>query len=79
MITKAYPLELARVCRFHASRAGFPSLRRVLLNIADRCEMDARVIERSWQALTESRHLIATADKLLRNCARTFSEPRRVS
>ena len=67
MIMKEYPHELAQACRLRASRVGFPPLRRTLINIADDYEMDAILVNSSSQALIESRHLIAAADKLLRH------------
>ena len=66
MITKEYPRELAQACRLRASRVAFPPLHWTLLEIADQYECEAELAEGSSQALIESRHLIAAADKLLR-------------
>ena len=67
VITKEYPRELAQACRLRASRVAFPPLRWTLLEIADQYECEAELVEGSSQALIESRHLIAAADKLLRH------------
>ena len=65
MITKSR--ELAQACRRRASHIAFPPLRWTLLEIADQYECEAELVESSSQALIESRHLIAAADKLLRH------------
>jgi hypothetical protein len=67
MTPKVDPRILAQGCRARASHAGFPPLRRTLMDIADHYELDAYLVESSLRSLRESRHLIAAAEELLRH------------
>jgi hypothetical protein len=63
MLTKDDCRVWAERCRERAHR--FPQLHEVLLEIADRYELDARLVEASRQAVAESKRLIVEADKLI--------------
>jgi hypothetical protein len=55
----------AERCRERATRVSFPPLRSALLEIADQYDMEAALVERSLQAIIESKHLLNAADRLL--------------
>jgi hypothetical protein len=65
MLVKDDLRVLAERCRDRAFYACFPGLEEALLRIADQYEVDARLTERSLQAIIDSEHLIDETEALL--------------